>query len=461
MSPFFPFNSFCLSIFGERQLLTQFPFFNRVIPSFLHSIFNSPPTKQPPIMLVMQSFSHYGVLLWEFLCTPTRVGPDISGILIGRLMEYSWLETIHCQAGSYCESRLCWGCIKEKHPKVPLLLLKNLTNCIVQITEDKRCARRLEELTTATWRQSKDATASQNAPKIWPVRWLQDESSASSKASPQWHFHLIPPTFPYLLCLHVFFICLLGGLLASPPPRCCIAATLRFSSSSVPVFWSGRIPFPAGINRSFLFLSFFPFIFFPLGRLYCLSCFLLLLSFFSSLNCVSLSSLSLAFSLLFHCFFQFSLFFGFFVFYFEYLSFFFFLLCFCLQSSFGFLWFPVSLEVGLCTALGQAQCSCSPACLAGGAASSSPQASPPHSPLDLPLDPPPGYPSPPPPPPPLGLPPSVTLSSSHFFFSGSFASFEVRVPFLSFLLFFSFGFFFYLTLAKWWAAAFRRRSLFW
>lgn len=185
---------------------------------------------------------------------------------------------MECSLLGFCVLRMH----KKRHPKVPSLLLKNLTNCIVQITEDRRCARRLEELTTATWRQLEDATASRNAPEICPLKWLQDESLASCLDLKRRRLNgtfisFLPPfhafficLHAFFICLHVFFICLLWGLLASPPPRCCIAATLRFSSSSVPVFccarWSPLEPvradgsnclFPAGINRCFLFLSSF------------------------------------------------------------------------------------------------------------------------------------------------------------------------------------------------------------
>lgn len=189
--------------------------------------------------------------------------------------------------------------------------------------------------------------------------------------------------------------------------HCCHPPFFLFFRSRVLLCSTGRtVPFPAGINRTSS-CCFFP------------------------LCCVFFLQVLLIF-LLFHWVFSFFSFFGFFVFsFFLMFSFFFF----SLFLSSVFLWFSLhSSSVCLHAALGQAQRSRSPACLAGGEASSSPQASPPHSPPGPPLDscprPPPGSPSPPPPP--KSLPPSVApLSRSHFFYSGSFASFEVRVPFLS------------------------------
>lgn len=235
--------------------------------------------------------------------------------------------------------------------------------------------------------------------------------------------------------------------------HCCHPPFFLFLRSRVllrPLDWTDR-PVPSWNKQSFFFFHFFlsSFFLFPVTSI----CFF-------PLRCVFFCK----FCLFFIVFFVFSFFCSFVFSFFQTISFF--LVCFLssvfLWFSFDFLsvlkfvfiFFQISMtflsfspSVCLHTALSQAQCSCSPAHLAGGEASSSPQASPPHSPPGPPLDPPPGSPSPPPPP--HGLPPSVApLSRGHFFSQVPLLPLKLGFLFFRFLLFFSFGFFFYLTLAK-------------
>lgn len=108
MSPFFPFSSFCLSIFEVLYFFLSathpIPFFNRAIPSCLCSIFNLPPTKRPPIMLVMHGkFSPFG--------SPLRSHTSGIALLflhsVFWLLEYSLLETVRCQTVVHIVSHVC------------------------------------------------------------------------------------------------------------------------------------------------------------------------------------------------------------------------------------------------------------------------------------------------------------------------------------------------------------------